>query len=131
MPRYGPPALSLESVVRRIVSDELRAIVREELQAAGVSAQQREPPSREPDAKAYLPIAKAAELAAVHERTVRRWIAEGQLTGYRAGRVYRVCQQELESYLAHQPAPKRVTRADIRQRARALLGSSSTARRCA
>ncbi|MFH5210175.1 excisionase family DNA-binding protein [Antrihabitans sp. NCIMB 15449] len=32
-----------------------------------------------------ISIQKGAELVGVHPRTLRRWIAEGRLTGYRLG----------------------------------------------
>ncbi|WP_233531201.1 excisionase family DNA-binding protein [Antrihabitans sp. YC2-6] len=32
-----------------------------------------------------IDIQKGAELVGIHPRTLRRWIAEGRLTGYRLG----------------------------------------------
>jgi excisionase family DNA binding protein len=45
----------------------------------------------------YLCLAEAADLHGVSQRTIRRWIAEGRITGYRVGpRVIRVSADELE-----------------------------------
>jgi excisionase family DNA binding protein len=49
-------------------------------------------------------IAVSGDYAQVHPRTVRRWIAAGLLTGYRAGpRLVRVDLDELDAML--QPIP--------------------------
>jgi excisionase family DNA binding protein len=53
----------------------------------------------------YASLADAAEYAACNERTLRRHIAEGDLTGYRLGRVYRVDLNEIDAWLT--PAQSR------------------------
>jgi len=50
-------------------------------------------------------MADAADYAACNERTLRRQIAEGKLTGYRLGRVYRIDLNELDQIMA--PASSR------------------------
>ncbi len=50
-------------------------------------------------ARRYASLAKAAEYADCNERTLRRHIASGELTGYRLGRVYRVDLNELDAWL--------------------------------
>jgi excisionase family DNA binding protein len=47
----------------------------------------------------YASLAKAAEYAACNEKTLRRAIAEGDLTGYRLKRDYRVDLNELDEWL--------------------------------
>ena len=54
----------------------------------------------------YVSLAKAAEYADCNERTLRRHIAAGELTGYRLGRVYRVDLNELDGWLAPVPTAK-------------------------
>ena len=54
----------------------------------------------------YASLAKAAEYADCNERTLRRHIAAGELTGYRLGRVYRVDLNELDGWLAPVPTAK-------------------------
>jgi len=53
----------------------------------------------------YASMADAADYAACNERTLRRQIAEGKLTGYRLGRVYRIDLNELDQIMA--PASSR------------------------
>lgn len=48
------------------------------------------------DATRYVSLQDAAAQCGVNERTVRRWITAGKLTGYRAGaRLVRVDRDEL------------------------------------
>jgi excisionase family DNA binding protein len=47
----------------------------------------------------YASLADAAKYAACNERTLRRHIADGKLTGYRLGRVYRIDLNELDAWL--------------------------------
>jgi excisionase family DNA binding protein len=45
----------------------------------------------------YVCLGEAAEQHGVSQRTIRRWIAQGRITGYRIGpRVIRVRADELE-----------------------------------
>jgi excisionase family DNA binding protein len=54
----------------------------------------------------YASLAKAAEYADCNERTLRRHIAAGELTGYRLGRVIRVDLNELDEWLTPIPTVK-------------------------
>lgn len=46
----------------------------------------------------YVSLAQAADHVGVSERTIRRWIADGRLAGYRVGpRLVRVDRAELEA----------------------------------
>lgn len=53
-----------------------------------------------PVERRYVSMARAAEYAGCHERTLRRHIASGELTGYRLGRVIRIDLNELEAWMA-------------------------------
>jgi excisionase family DNA binding protein len=54
----------------------------------------------------YASLAKAAKYADCNERTLRRHIASGDLTGYRLGRVIRIDLNELDAWLAPIPTVK-------------------------
>lgn len=71
----------------------LRELVREEL--ARVLADRQTPTE-------YLTVQQAAAVAGVARGTIRRWVREGRLTDYRAGRVVRVRRDELEHMLLGQ-----------------------------
>jgi excisionase family DNA binding protein len=62
------------------------------------------PQSTEP--RRYASLAKAAEYADCNERTLRRHIATGELTGYRLGRNIRIDLNELDVWLAPIPSVK-------------------------
>jgi excisionase family DNA binding protein len=47
----------------------------------------------------YASMPKAAEYADCNERTLRRAIAHGEITGYRVGRVYRIDLNELDAWM--------------------------------
>lgn len=47
----------------------------------------------------WLTIVEAAERLNVDQRTVRRWIAKGELVPFRAGRVVRISADELERFI--------------------------------
>lgn len=54
--------------------------------------------------RAYVSIAQASEHVGVTERTIRRWIADGRLAGYRVGpRLLRVDHAELEALFSALP----------------------------
>lgn len=71
----------------------LRELVREELARA---LAERDAPVD------YLSVEQAATVAKVAHGTVRRWVREGRLTDYRAGRVVRVRRDELERLMRGQ-----------------------------
>jgi excisionase family DNA binding protein len=54
----------------------------------------------------YASLAKAAAYADCNERTLRRHIASGDLTGYRLGRVIRIDLNELDAWLKPVPTVK-------------------------
>jgi excisionase family DNA binding protein len=61
----------------------------------------------------YITIAEAAEYLQISDRTVRRLITEGELTGYRMGRPHRLIRvdlNEIDEQLMrpmNEPPPKR------------------------
>lgn len=58
--------------------------------------------------RAYDSLAVAAQRAGVSERTIRRWIAEGRLVGYRIGpRLLRVDRAELDALFSVVPTVRR------------------------
>jgi excisionase family DNA binding protein len=59
-----------------------------------------------PSTRRYVSLAKAAEYADCNERTLRRHIASGELTGYRLGRVIRIDLNELDQWLTPIPTVK-------------------------
>lgn len=76
-----------DAELRDIIRDEIRAALRDEVRKTPANAGE------------YLSVAKAAEIASIAPQTIRRWIGEGRLAGYNAGRVIRVRRSELESFL--------------------------------
>ena len=48
----------------------------------------------------YLSVARAADVAEVNPATVRKWVEEGRLGRYRAGRELRAKRSELDRLLA-------------------------------
>jgi len=65
-------------------------------------------------ARRYAPLAQAAKYVGCDQRTIRRYIATGQLRGYRLGeRLIRVDLNELDALLRPIPtAGERLIRAD-------------------
>ncbi len=65
-------------------------------------------PKPQPPHRRYESIPQAAERAGVTTRTIRRWIAQGELTAYRAGkRMIRLDADELDNML--KPIPSAAT----------------------
>ncbi|MCC6808233.1 MAG: helix-turn-helix domain-containing protein [Deltaproteobacteria bacterium] len=56
--------------------------------------------------RACLTVNEAAELARVTPKTVRKWIAAGELRALKAGRSHRVDRDELVTFMAAGPKPK-------------------------
>ena len=50
-----------------------------------------------------LTVTAVAERLQVSERTIRRWIDDGQLKAYRLSRAIRVSENDLQSFLARAP----------------------------
>jgi len=60
-------------------------------------------PSARPPARRYASVQTAAELLDVDPITVRRWISQGRITGYRVGaRLIRVDLNEIEAELVQE-----------------------------
>jgi excisionase family DNA binding protein len=55
----------------------------------------------------YASMPNAAKYAACNERTIRRAIADGEITGYRVGRVYRIDLNELDQWMEPEPTVKK------------------------
>jgi excisionase family DNA binding protein len=102
---------TIRSIVRDVVRDEIRAALDER---ASASARNRSRNGNGSEDR-YLSISRAATLADVAPGTLRRWIKEGQIPTRRAGRVYRVSRDDLETFLRSGRS------ADIVGRARAIL----------
>lgn len=49
-----------------------------------------------PGSRRLAALAVAAEVLDVHPRTIRNWIFDGRLTGYRVGRLLKVDLDEVE-----------------------------------
>lgn len=70
------------------------------------SSTARSPALRE--RRVYVSLADASEHVGVSERTIRRWIADGRLAGYRVGpRLLRVDRAELDALFAAIPTATR------------------------
>jgi hypothetical protein len=82
-----------EKVLRDIVADELRRVLREERGEFRRPANDGE----------YLPVAEAAGRAAVAPATIRTWMAQGRLGRYHAGRELRVLWSELAILMRKPP----------------------------
>jgi excisionase family DNA binding protein len=108
----------LERVLGDIVRSALHDVVRSELRAA-----LSEGPIRNGN-DAYLSVTGAARHAAVAPGTIRAWIRAGRLPARRAGRVFRVCRDDLERFLAGGPT---VNAREIDEKAGRILGSRRAA----
>jgi excisionase family DNA binding protein len=63
-------------------------------------------PSTPGPARRYASLAKAAEYADCSDKTLRRRIATGELTGYRLGRDIRIDLNEIDEWLTPIPTVK-------------------------
>src|SRR4051812_23946650 len=82
-------------MLRRIVREEVRAIVREELAAAA-------PPKTAPAPAAallYLTPREAAQIANVSGKTLRRWVQDGKLPARSLGRLIRIARADLVDFM--------------------------------
>ena len=50
-------------------------------------------------AKQFYSIAEVADLLNVHERTIRRWIDQGDIVAHRFGRQLRISRADLEAFV--------------------------------
>jgi excisionase family DNA binding protein len=114
---------ALRELVRDIVRDELRIAVRE-------LSQQPQVPSLPAAEARYLSAHQAAEIAGVTAATIRDWVRKGELRGSRAGRLLRIKNSDLESYLERALEPtKGAQDLDIDARVAEMLEEERT--RCA
>ena len=93
--------MTIEERLREIVAE----LVRDEIRRSAPSASVED---------GYITTRKAAELAAVHPATIRRWIADGRLPTRQVGSParprFRVLRSDLDRVLGTQPAkPKQMT----------------------
>lgn len=54
--------------------------------------------------KRFISTEAAAEYLDVNPRSIRNWIAQGKITGYRVGRLVKVDQNELDAFARPIPA---------------------------
>lgn len=109
---------TLDELIRRIVGDTVRDVVRSEL-AMLADAKLRNVVTV---ADSYLSVTKAARVADVAPGTIRAWIRAGRLGSKRAGRVLRVSREELERFMSGTLTDAQVV--EIKQRAKRQLGSA-------
>lgn len=98
------------------LSQTIRALVLELVREELARERERTKPAE------YLSTQEAAAFAGVHERTIRRLIESGKLTGYKIGRVHRIRRSELEKYMrdggrrsrdAHELSPEELADRDF------------------
>lgn len=56
-------------------------------------------PEQTPPSPRFYSVAQVAEHLQVSQKTIRRWIDDGELTVFRLGRLIRVSDQALQAYL--------------------------------
>lgn len=83
-------SVGLDELLRGLVEDVVRRIVREELAPIRTA--------RENAADTFMTIAEVARLVSVTANTVRSWIAKG-LPTHGNGRVVRIRRSELDQFL--------------------------------
>ncbi len=82
-----------DSALRKLMNEALEPMKRKLDQVLEQQAKGR------PSDDTYLTVAKAAEKADVSPGTIRRWIREGKLVRYKAGRAVRVSRVDLEAFM--------------------------------
>jgi excisionase family DNA binding protein len=99
--------MTIETGLRALLVEVAREVLREEL-------------AKMPRREEFLSTAKAAAHAQVAAGTIRRWIRERRLVGYRAGRQVRVRREDLDKLLrsgpsvnANQLTPEQLARRDF------------------
>jgi hypothetical protein len=116
----------LRDAVRSVLRDELRAAIRDEMRAALTTAGSASPTAPAPTDE-YVTIRRAAEIASVHEQTVRSWQRLGHLHRYMAGDSPRARLSELHAYLARKDRSGDEI-VDLDERARQILAPGSKRR---
>ena len=94
----------------------MRLSVREEVRAALAESG----PSSTVVREAYVSPKRAAELTGLAEWTIREWIRTGKLKACKAGRVWRIKREELDSMLA-----RGVPSGDVKEQVRAVIARHS------
>lgn len=56
-------------------------------------------PELTPTQASYITISEAADLLRVSQRTVYRWVKEGEIPCFRLGNVTRIAQQDLSAFI--------------------------------
>lgn len=85
----------IEQLLRELFRTELRRVVREEV--IPLLPATEKPGSPEEDR--YLTPTDAAKIAGVHEKTVKKWVARGELEAHHAGRLLRIRPGDLRAYM--------------------------------
>ena len=107
----------LDDELRRIIREEVRAVLRAELPDLLRGLMR---PANVPGSAQYLTTISAAQLVGVRPETIRDWVASGALPRHGVGRVLRVRRDELEAFMARLPNPKD-EKISIQERARNLV----------
>ncbi|KRS12067.1 hypothetical protein XM52_28370 [Roseovarius indicus] len=63
--------------------------------------------------KVFFSIKEVADTLGVNERTVRRWITVGDLSGHRVGRQWRISLQDIEAFLSERYSRAHATSAKV------------------
>jgi excisionase family DNA binding protein len=103
--------------IEKLLIDAVRQAVREEMQEM-LAERFIEPAPKRVDDR-YISIRRAAEIAGVHECTIREWINNGSLKAYRPSRHWRLLREDLEARLTQTPAEP--TQGKIGARIEAIL----------
>lgn len=111
--------------LRRVVREELPAIVRKAMQEAGGVAGDRADSLAQAD---YLTAEQAAAIAGVKPETVRGWVRRGDLPSHHAGRLLRLRRDELTDFLDRRLGPATVAQDDL-SHARKLVRLACAPRR--
>lgn len=59
--------------------------------------------------KAFYSVEEAAEALAVHSRTILRWIKQGELKAFKAGRQWRIKPEDLQEFTGDREAARPAT----------------------
>lgn len=85
-----------------MLEDTLRAMIREEVRTAFADVMK----TVATQSSEHLTVREAATIAKVTEKTIRNWLAGGELKTYHAGRLQRVDRAELERFMSDGPKAK-------------------------
>lgn len=110
--------MTFENHLREMLASVVRDVVREELGASrGHNASG--------GGSEYLTYGEAAELLSVSASTIKRWVRDGKLATFGAGKLKRVKGADARAVLAPSPAtPKRAEVVGLKAMAAAILSKS-------